>query len=63
MRVLITGHLRFIGAVTVLLVQKAGHEVIGFYDGCDFDPRYALAADRSRRRHLPRLRRRVRGVA
>src|SRR6266403_1177873 len=40
MRVLITGHLGFIGAVMVPLVQKAGHEVtgldIGLYDGCDF---------------------------
>jgi nucleoside-diphosphate-sugar epimerase len=42
MRVLITGHLGFIGAVMVPLVQKAGHEVtgldIGLYDGCDFGP-------------------------
>jgi nucleoside-diphosphate-sugar epimerase len=40
MKVLITGHLGFIGAVMVPLVQKAGHEVtgldIGLYDGCDF---------------------------
>lgn len=42
MRVLITGHLGFIGAVMVPMVQKAGHEVtgldIGLYDGCDFGP-------------------------
>ena len=42
MKVLITGHLGFIGAVMVPLVQKAGHEVtgldIGLYDGCDFGP-------------------------
>jgi hypothetical protein len=42
MRVLITGHLGFIGAVMVPLVQKAGHDVtglgIGLYDGCDFGP-------------------------
>jgi nucleoside-diphosphate-sugar epimerase len=42
MRVLITGHLGFIGAVMVPLVQKSGHEVtgldIGLYDGCDFGP-------------------------
>jgi len=42
MRVLITGHLGFIGAVMVPLVQNAGHEVtgldIGLYDGCDFGP-------------------------
>jgi nucleoside-diphosphate-sugar epimerase len=40
MRVLITGHLGFIGAVMAPLVQKVGHEVtgldIGLYDGCDF---------------------------
>lgn len=40
MRVLVTGHLGFIGAVMVPLVQKAGHEVtgldIGLYNGCDF---------------------------
>ena len=43
MRVLITGHLGFIGAVMVPLVQQAGHEVIGLdtglYDECDFGPR------------------------
>jgi nucleoside-diphosphate-sugar epimerase len=42
MKVLITGHLGFIGAVMVPLVQKSGHEVtgldIGLYDGCDFGP-------------------------
>src|SRR6187455_3476196 len=40
MNVLITGHLGFIGAVMVPLVQKAGHDAtgldIGLYDGCDF---------------------------
>jgi nucleoside-diphosphate-sugar epimerase len=40
MRVLITGHLGFIGAVMVPLAQRAGHEVTGLdsglYDGCDF---------------------------
>jgi nucleoside-diphosphate-sugar epimerase len=40
MKVLITGHLGFIGAVMVPFVQKAGHEVtgldVGLYDGCDF---------------------------
>ena len=42
MKVLVTGHLGFIGAVMVPLVQQAGHEVtgldIGLYDGCDFGP-------------------------
>lgn len=42
MKILITGHLGYIGAVMVPLVQKAGHEVtgldIGLYNGCDFGP-------------------------
>jgi nucleoside-diphosphate-sugar epimerase len=42
MRVLITGHLGFIGAVMVPMVQRAGHDVagldIGLYEGCDFGP-------------------------
>ena len=45
MRVLITGHLGFIGAVMVPLVQEAGCEVAGLdtglYDGCDFGARVA----------------------
>jgi nucleoside-diphosphate-sugar epimerase len=45
MRVLITGHLGFIGAVMVPMVQKAGYEVTGLdtglYDGCDFGARVA----------------------
>jgi len=40
MRVLVTGHLGFIGAVMVPMVQRAGHDVAGLdtglYDGCDF---------------------------
>ena len=40
MRVLITGHLGFIGAVMVPLVQQAGHDVTGLdcglYDECNF---------------------------
>lgn len=40
MRVLITGHLGFIGAVMVPLLQRAGHDVTGLdtglYDECDF---------------------------
>jgi len=42
MKVLVTGHLGYIGAVMVPLLGKAGHEVvgldIGLYDGCDFGP-------------------------
>jgi nucleoside-diphosphate-sugar epimerase len=43
MRVLLTGHRGFIGAVMAPLLRGAGHEVVGldtgYYDGCDFgDP-------------------------
>ena len=43
MRVLLTGHRGFIGAVMAPLLQAAGHEVVGldtgYYEGCDFgDP-------------------------
>ena len=40
MRVLVTGHLGFIGAVLVPYLRAAGHEVVGldtdYYQGCDF---------------------------
>src|SRR5271165_2158818 len=40
MRVLLTGHSGYIGAVAGPLLQAAGHQVTGldadFYDGCDF---------------------------
>jgi nucleoside-diphosphate-sugar epimerase len=40
MRVLVTGHTGFIGAVMVPLLQRAGHDVVGmdtgFYDECNF---------------------------
>jgi nucleoside-diphosphate-sugar epimerase len=40
MRVLLTGHKGYIGAVAVQLFRDAGHEVVGldtdFYTGCDF---------------------------
>jgi nucleoside-diphosphate-sugar epimerase len=40
MKVLLTGHKGYIGAVAIPLLQAAGHEVIGLdiglFDGCDF---------------------------
>ena len=40
MRILVTGHLGYIGAVLAPFVAEAGHEVVGFdadlYHGCDF---------------------------
>ena len=40
MRVLVTGHEGYIGAVLVPMVRESGHEVVGldtgFYTGCDF---------------------------
>lgn len=40
MRVLVTGHLGYIGAETVPVLLRAGHDVVGldtgFYEGCDF---------------------------
>src|SRR5436853_1718787 len=40
MRVLVTGHTGFIGAVMVPMLQRAGHDVVGmdtgFYDECAF---------------------------
>lgn len=40
MKVLLTGHRGYIGAVAVPMLQEAGHEVTGFdtgfFDGCDF---------------------------
>lgn len=42
MRVLVTGHEGYIGAVTVPVLVAAGHDVVGadvgYYDGCDFAP-------------------------
>ena len=47
MRVLVTGHRGYIGAVLVPLFQAAGHEVVGLdsdlYRGCTFGPADALA--------------------
>ena len=42
MRVLVTGHQGYIGAVLVPMLEEAGHEVAGFdmafFDGCAFPP-------------------------
>ncbi len=42
MRVLVTGHRGYVGAVMVPMLVRAGHEVVGFdtsyYGGCDFGP-------------------------
>ncbi len=45
MKVLVSGHNGYIGAVLVPLFQKAGHEVVGldtyYYEGCTFGPEVA----------------------
>jgi len=42
MRVLLTGHKGYIGAVAVPMLRSAGHEVVGLdtdlFEGCDFGP-------------------------
>lgn len=42
MRVLITGHAGYIGAVMAPFIAEAGHEVVGldtgYFEGCDFGP-------------------------
>jgi nucleoside-diphosphate-sugar epimerase len=42
-RVVVTGHEGYIGCVLVPMLQRAGHEVVGFdsllFDGCDFGER------------------------
>ncbi len=42
MKILLTGHKGYIGAVAVPILQSAGHEVVGIdsdlYAGCDFGP-------------------------
>ncbi len=46
MRVLVTGHLGYIGAVLAPIVADAGHEVVGLdtdlYRGCTFGPPDAM---------------------
>ena len=41
MKVLVTGHLGYIGVEMVPVLRKAGHEVVGldtgYYDECDFE--------------------------
>ena len=40
MKIIVTGHDGYIGAVMVPLLQEAGHELVGldvgWFDGCDF---------------------------
>jgi len=47
MRVMVTGHLGYIGTVMVPMLLKSGHEVIGFdsdlYESCTFVPGGAIA--------------------
>jgi nucleoside-diphosphate-sugar epimerase len=42
MRIIVTGHLGYIGAVLVPMLQEAGHDVVGYdtglYVGCDLGP-------------------------
>jgi nucleoside-diphosphate-sugar epimerase len=42
MRIAVTGHLGYIGAVLVPMLQAAGHDVVGYdtglYEGCDLGP-------------------------
>lgn len=57
MRVLLTGHRGFIGAVMAPLLRAAGHDVVGldtgYYEGCDFGDPPA---------HIPGVRRDLRDV-
>jgi nucleoside-diphosphate-sugar epimerase len=59
MRVLVTGHLGYIGTVMVPLLQKAGHEVVGLdsnlYEACTFAAGGRIA-------HVPHIRKDVRDV-
>jgi nucleoside-diphosphate-sugar epimerase len=60
MRVLVTGHLGYIGTVMVPLLLKTGHQVIGFdsdlYENCTFASGGSLAA-------VPHIRKDVRDAA
>jgi nucleoside-diphosphate-sugar epimerase len=50
MRILVTGHLGYIGAVLAPLLADGGHDVVGFdadlYRGCDFGPEPSGVAGR-----------------
>ena len=60
MRVLVTGHLGYIGTVMVPMLLKHGHQVIGFdcnlYKRCTFGPGGNLAL-------VPHIRKDVRDVS
>jgi nucleoside-diphosphate-sugar epimerase len=46
MKVLVTGHHGYIGSVLAPMLERAGHDVVGFdtflYQGCDFGPEVAV---------------------
>ncbi|MEZ5876207.1 MAG: SDR family oxidoreductase [Hyphomicrobiales bacterium] len=60
MRVLVTGHLGYIGTVMIPLLQRAGHEVLGLdsdlYERCTFEAGGEIAS-------VPHIRKDVRDVA
>jgi nucleoside-diphosphate-sugar epimerase len=63
MRVLLTGHEGYIGAVAGDVLREAGHEVVGldlgWFRGCDLVPgsKRRRASQRRARRHRGRSRR------
>jgi len=58
MRILLTGHKGYIGAVAVPMLRAAGHEVVGLdtdlYAGCDFEPSTATSDIRKDLRDITR---------
>src|SRR6202008_4208812 len=60
MRVLVTGHLGYIGTVMVPMLQRSGHEVIGLdsdlYERCTFEAGGSIAT-------VPTIRKDIRDVA
>jgi nucleoside-diphosphate-sugar epimerase len=60
MKVLVTGHLGYIGSVMVPMLLEAGHDVVGLdsdlYERCTYEPGGAIV-------HVPNLRKDVRDIA